>query len=368
MALSSEQRRNAAVIISVGRSLGASGRDILIAIMAALQESGLRNLNYGDRDSIGMFQQRNAWGTRGARLNPVMSARMFFLGGAAGQRGLLDFSGRHRWSLTQAAQRVQVSAYPNAYAKHEGTARSLLGMRGVSIRGGGGGGGGGFMRPVSGGGRITNPFGKPNARYISGYHTGVDFPGRVGTPVMASGNGTVIRVASGGKYGNRVEISHAGKLYTLYAHLQRSTVRVGQQVKAGQLIGYIGTTGHSSGPHLHFEFRQGANRYRNTVDPMRFLSNNSTPNAYFDMGTQIMPGDIEQQTQDELAQLAQTSEFSKPYVYLNPIEMYAEPQVPLTATDPLASFASAEPMPPTPSGQIEPPEPLGAGPMGREMI
>lgn len=128
---SSEQLANARVITQVGRSVGASDRDILIGIMTALQESGLRNLNYGDRDSIGLFQQRNAWGSRQDRLDPTASAKMFFLGGNAGQRGLLDFKSRDQYSLTQAAQKVQVSAFPDAYAKHESKAREMLASLGA---------------------------------------------------------------------------------------------------------------------------------------------------------------------------------------------------------------------------------------------
>ena len=120
----------ARTIVSVGRSLGASDRDILIALMAGFQESGLRNLNYGDRDSLGVFQQRAGWGTASQRLDPVQSARMFFTGGHQGQRGLLDFANRNGMSLTQAAQAVQVSAFPNAYAKWESRARGLLGELG----------------------------------------------------------------------------------------------------------------------------------------------------------------------------------------------------------------------------------------------
>lgn len=128
----SEQLNNARVIMSVGKSLGASDRDILIGIMTAWQESNLRNLNYGDRDSIGLFQQRNGWGTAAARLNAQSAARMFFLGGAQGQRGLLDFKNRDQMSLTQAAQKVQVSAFPDAYAKWEATSRAMLGELGGS--------------------------------------------------------------------------------------------------------------------------------------------------------------------------------------------------------------------------------------------
>lgn len=123
---SGEQLSNARVIAQVGRGLGASQRDIMVAIMAALQESGLRNLNYGDRDSIGLFQQRNAWGSREQRLDPTESARMFFQGGHQGQRGLLAFSNRDSYSLSQAAQKVQVSAFPDAYAKWEDEAKNIL--------------------------------------------------------------------------------------------------------------------------------------------------------------------------------------------------------------------------------------------------
>lgn len=126
MSWSPEQLSNAKVIIQVGRQLGASDRDITIALMAGWQESGLRNLNYGDRDSIGLFQQRNAWGSRADRLDPVKSARMFFQGGAQGQRGLLDFSNRDSYTLGQAAQKVQVSAFPDAYNKWQDESEQLL--------------------------------------------------------------------------------------------------------------------------------------------------------------------------------------------------------------------------------------------------
>lgn len=126
MALSQEQLQNAKIIAEVGRQVGASDRDIQIAISAALVESGLRNLNYGDRDSIGMFQQRDAWGTAAARLDPYQSARMFFLGGSAGQRGLLDFDNRAEMSIGQAAQAVQVSAFPERYAERAAEAGSIL--------------------------------------------------------------------------------------------------------------------------------------------------------------------------------------------------------------------------------------------------
>lgn len=127
---SPEQLANARAIAQVGRQVGASQRDILIGIMAAMQESGLRNLNYGDRDSVGLFQQRTPWGTTQQRMDPIESARMFFLGGHQGQRGLLSLANRDGLSLSQAAQKVQISAFPDAYGKHESEARQILGSLG----------------------------------------------------------------------------------------------------------------------------------------------------------------------------------------------------------------------------------------------
>lgn len=131
MAFTDEQRRNAAAIIRVGNQVGASARDIQIALAVALQESGLRNLNYGDRDSQGLFQQRPsmAWGTVEQITNPEYAAKAFFLG-AGTNKGLLDYQERNAWSLTEAAQKVQRSAFPDAYAKHESAAQQLLGSLG----------------------------------------------------------------------------------------------------------------------------------------------------------------------------------------------------------------------------------------------
>lgn len=119
--LEAERRANAQIIVDVGRQMGASDRDILIGLMTAMQESSLRNLNYGDRDSLGLFQQRpsQGWGSPSQIMNPRYAAKKFF-------DELLKVPNRNSMSLTQAAQRVQRSAYPNAYAKHENYARSLL--------------------------------------------------------------------------------------------------------------------------------------------------------------------------------------------------------------------------------------------------
>lgn len=375
MGFTSEQKRNASVIISVGRSLGASQRDILIALMAAFQESGIRSLNYGDRDSIGIFQQRNAWGSRAARLDPYQSARMFFLGGAQGQRGLLDFGNRGNMSLTQAAQAVQVSAFPSAYAKWEDEARALLGMS--PTKAGGSvtvSDSGTWTRPVRNG-RLTQSYGRPNSNYAAGHHTGLDYGVPIGTPVYAAAAGQVVRVTNGGAYGQRIEIEHNGKVWTLYAHLSQAAVRVGQTVSAGQLIGKSGNSGNSHGAHLHFEVRAGANRYSNTVDPMKYLDGSTTPSAYLEGPMDLLPPDSTETVPLSTLDLLQTQpvdqvtqQMAKPYVYLNPIDMMAAPNIPVP-TGVLNQLAAG------PAALSEPPDTrvgdedsLSATPLEPEMV
>jgi LysM repeat protein len=126
--LSAEQRGNAATIVSVGRSLGVSDHGIVIALAAAMQESSLRNLSHGDRDSVGLFQQRpsQGWGSAAVLQDPATAAKLFFTGNPGHTRGLLDIAGWSSMDVTTAAQAVQVSAYPKAYAQWEKTAQSLL--------------------------------------------------------------------------------------------------------------------------------------------------------------------------------------------------------------------------------------------------
>ena len=125
-ALTAEQEGNARIIIQVGREQGVPDYGIIIALATAMQESSLRNINYGDRDSVGLFQQRTStgWGTIDDIMNPYHSAFLFYQGRSGYTRGLLDISGWQSMSLTVAAQKVQVSAYPDAYAKWETSARA----------------------------------------------------------------------------------------------------------------------------------------------------------------------------------------------------------------------------------------------------
>ncbi|MFM9448176.1 M23 family metallopeptidase [Streptomyces acidiscabies] len=109
----------------------------------------------------------------------------------------------------------------------------------------------------------------------SAKHSGQDFAVPTGTVVVAAHGGTVVKAGPGGAgdgsaYGNAIVIKHANGLYSQYAHLSRVDVKVGQTVSTGQRIGLSGSTGNSTGPHLHFEIRTTAN-YGSAVDPVAFL-------------------------------------------------------------------------------------------------
>ena len=102
----------------------------------------------------------------------------------------------------------------------------------------------------------------------SALHTGLDFEGPTGTPILAAAGGVVVRQEMNPAYGNMVEIDHGNGLVTRYAHASRVFVKVGDLVKRGQQIAAVGTTGRSTGPHLHFEVLvQGVPQ-----DPRKFLS------------------------------------------------------------------------------------------------
>jgi N-acetylmuramoyl-L-alanine amidase len=127
---------NARTIIAVGRARGVPDYGIIIALATAAQESGLQNLGGGDRDSVGLFQQRpsTGWGTVAQLTTPTYAAELFY-GGPSNPnkgrtRGLLDIPGWQSMTLSAAAQAVQISAYPSAYAKWEASARAWFAQLG----------------------------------------------------------------------------------------------------------------------------------------------------------------------------------------------------------------------------------------------
>lgn len=103
-------------------------------------------------------------------------------------------------------------------------------------------------------------------------HTGQDFAVGTGTPVRAVGAGTVVKTACGGPFGNHIVIRHANGYYTQYAHLSRIQTKQGAHVRAGERIGLSGSTGNSTGPHLHFEVRVTP-EYGSAVNPVPWLRN-----------------------------------------------------------------------------------------------
>ena len=115
-------------------------------------------------------------------------------------------------------------------------------------------------------GRLTSGFGSrfhPILGYVR-FHDGVDLAASAGTPIVAAADGRVIGAGWRGGYGQRVQIAHAGGIDTLYGHMSRIAAYAGETVRKGEVIGYVGSTGLSTGPHLHFE----VTRNGRPVNPM----------------------------------------------------------------------------------------------------
>lgn len=122
-----------------------------------------------------------------------------------------------------------------------------------------------FLWPVPASKRISSPFGPRWGRH----HDGIDIPGRTGSNILATDNGVVVYSGNElGGYGNIVVISHEGGYFSVYAHNDRNKVRRGQRVHRGQVIALLGSTGNSTGPHLHFEIRRDSR----AIDPKRVVT------------------------------------------------------------------------------------------------
>lgn len=264
---SAEQMKNAAIIASVGSGMAMSKRDLQIGIMTAIAESGLINVNYGDRDSLGLFQQRPSmgWGTPAQVTNPRYSSNKFF----SVLKGLV---GRNEMSPWAAAQSVQRSAFADGsnYQRWWPSATAIF-TKGLKKTGGGYkvnenlGGSGGKHRPS-----------KPG----KGWSNTHDYRNGLGSPLYAFNDGVVLEsyaTTSGGSpgngiytapnglpyrsYGERIKIRGNDGNTLLYAHMHVNSRKVqqGDRVRGGQLIGYSGNTGNSTGPHTHFEVNGSTN-------------------------------------------------------------------------------------------------------------
>jgi murein DD-endopeptidase MepM/ murein hydrolase activator NlpD len=102
------------------------------------------------------------------------------------------------------------------------------------------------------------------------FHPGVDFKGKIGDLVKCTANGTVEFAGQAGGYGNCVRIKHINNIETVYGHLSHISVRQGQKVSVGDVVGKVGSTGRSTGPHLHYEVRRNGK----PVNPKEYLSLN----------------------------------------------------------------------------------------------
>jgi hypothetical protein len=295
------QVRNAAIIIKVGADLKMAPKAWVIAVATAMQESRLTNLgNLGarnDHDSLGLFQQRPSagWGTPAQVMDPVYASTKFY-------DKLKTIDGWEDMAITDAAQAVQRSAYPDAYAKHvplatqivnllaDGAAKAVGNSLAMVCAVGGQVAAGGWtipLRAVVGSGFRTPE--RPK-------HQGVDLIIGLYTPVHAVADGVVSRVkcdptktgkldcdrngwSGKGGCGWMLEIVHAGNVMTRYCHLvRRPPVKPGQQVKAGEVVALSGTSGNSSGPHLHFEVHVNNNRSSaGAIDPVPFMAEHGAP-------------------------------------------------------------------------------------------
>jgi murein DD-endopeptidase MepM/ murein hydrolase activator NlpD len=270
--LDAEQSRNASLIVTVGQQAGIELYGLRIALATAMQESRLRNLDYGDRDSLGLFQQRPSagWGLPDQLLDPVYAARAFY-GGPSGPNageppGLLDIPGWQNMALTDAAQAVQRSAFPGAYARWETNAAAwlaeLVDADELTCTDA-------WVVPIAGDYTITARFGQVGEHW-STTHTGIDLAAPIGREVLAATSGQVTYAGWDGRYGRKVEITHTDGTRTWYAHLSVITVRAHTTVTAGDVIGRVGMTGNATGPHLHFEVRPDA--HGRPIDPQPWMA------------------------------------------------------------------------------------------------
>jgi murein DD-endopeptidase MepM/ murein hydrolase activator NlpD len=126
-----------------------------------------------------------------------------------------------------------------------------------------------YRKPVIGEVEFTSGFGVRSDPFLGrpAMHTGLDFRGATGDPARVTANGKVVSAGWSGGYGRMVEVDHGNGLSTRYGHLSEINVKVGEIVKLGQVIGLVGSTGRSTGPHLHYETRIDGE----AVDPQKFL-------------------------------------------------------------------------------------------------
>ncbi|MGW1128141.1 M23 family metallopeptidase [Streptomyces sp. NPDC002526] len=162
----------------------------------------------------------------------------------------------------KAAAKAKEAAKKKAKAAREASARAGRSTARTAL-------GSSYQLPVAGS-YVTTGYKSSGSLWSSGSHSGIDFHAASGSSVVAVGSGTVVEAGWGGAYGNNIVLRMADGTYTQYGHLSSIGVSVGQSVAAGQQIGLSGSTGNSTGPHLHFEARTTPS-YGSDMDPVAYL-------------------------------------------------------------------------------------------------
>jgi murein DD-endopeptidase MepM/ murein hydrolase activator NlpD len=171
---------------------------------------------------------------------------------AAGQRAAAEKAAARAESKAKAERAEQAKSHEKAVAARKDRAARA----------------GSWVTPTTGY-TLGAGFNKPGKHWIN-KHSGQDFVVNSGTTVRAAHAGTVVTAGWGGAYGNNIVIKHGSHLYTQYGHLSKIGVHVGEHVNTAEKIGLSGSTGNSTGPHLHFEVRTTA-VYGSAVEPLHFL-------------------------------------------------------------------------------------------------
>ncbi|TFD79232.1 M23 family metallopeptidase [Cryobacterium fucosi] len=318
--LNKRQLTHAVTIITEGSKIDGVTRNALqISLMATLTESTLRQLantgtypesanfpndgNGGDHDSLGLFQMRPqaGWGTVAELMDPKYQVVAFF-GGPTGPnypspRGLLDIPGWQTMGKGEAAQAVEVSGFPDRYNNYAPVAETILATL-TGATGSGSGSGGAqpvtvtvtaetsrVVFPLPEGVWVQSDHFGPRIDPINGerrFHSGIDLAAPDGTPILAAADGTVTVAEYTDSGGGVIVIEHridGQTVATAYRHMWQTGIHVtvGQKVTAGQHIGDVGSSGHSTGPHLHFEVRPGGTN-SDAIDPAGWLNDHDAAN------------------------------------------------------------------------------------------
>ncbi len=245
---------------------------VYLELLGTEQDRSIEQLAVDATDSIELAEQLDRSRREAEEVRDVVASRRAALQVLqAEQAGVRDEVVAQQRAEQQAldALRADVSRWKRDIEQLEAESRSIAVFLAAVQRGQRvtQAGNGSLRRPVPG--AITSGFGRRLHPILNYYrtHTGADFHAASGTPIEAAAGGVVVWAEARGGYGNCVIIDHGNGLATLYAHQSRLAVSDGDTVKTGEVIGYVGSTGLSTGPHLHFEVR----RQGEPVNPAAYL-------------------------------------------------------------------------------------------------